>query len=39
MIHRWADLREPWPSFPWETLESQHKVYVSITFELAKLHT
>jgi len=24
---------------PWETLESQYKVYVSITFELARPRT
>jgi len=24
-IHRWADLRKPWPSLPWEILESQFK--------------
>jgi len=39
MIHRWADQREPWPSLPWETLENQYKVYVSITFELARPRT
>jgi len=35
-IHRWANLREPLPSLPWETLESQYKVYVYITFELTR---
>jgi len=24
-IHRWEDLREPWPSLSWKTLESQFK--------------
>jgi len=38
-IHRWKDLGEHWPSLPWETLESPYKVYVSITFELARSDT
>ena len=32
-FHRWADLREPWPSLAWETLESQYNIYVPITFD------
>ena len=27
---RWADLREPCPSLPWETLESQFKFMLQL---------
>jgi len=38
-IHRWEAVREPCSSLHWETLESKYKVYVSITFELARPRT
>jgi len=36
---RWAELREPWPSLPWETLERQFKFMFQLTFELTRPHT